>query len=509
MVRFPFGLKWRLLLLVSSLVTGMVVLVSFYVGTKQDQVLLENSLKSAERETKSAAFLLARAILDQNDLALSDTLKNLSFVPGFVYAHLVSREKVSYFSFFEEGIDPQMADFLKAKGEEYLSQVFADQEKDYSLERFSSPTSRDAQYYCLTRLIYHPFRSGKELLGGLQLIFADDFIRQARKENERALVTAALILWILGLGVSLLIAHYMVKPIQILSEGVQKVGSGDLDLQLPDLGRHEIGLLGKQFNLMTQSLKEARKERESQIILQEQIRQAQEIQEGMNPSIFLRTPFYEIKGFTRAAKGVGGDYFDFEELPQKQLALIISDVSGKSISASLVMVLIKTVVTTYLRLYEDIRPDKIVSTINRVLCSQAHVDKFATILFCIYDPLTRELVFTNAGHGPLFLYRKRKEVCTITKLEGLPVGLDSTTSYHLGRLSLEQGDILALYSDGITEAWTVDKKPFGLHRLREKILNYAHLNAKEIVERIVADIDHYTAGAEQHDDMTLVIMKVR
>lgn len=504
MVKVRFGLRFRLALLVFLLITVMVLAVGFYVGKKQDDLLLKNVLESAQREIKSAAFLSSRAILDGNDLALVDTLKNLSFTPGFAYAVIHSAEKNVLVSLSQEGLAEDETKFLQEKTEVALGKIL--EGSDYFFEKFKAIPEGD--YYHVGRFLLHPFRKEKTVLGAVQLIFADDFIRKARRENEKALFWAALVLWIFGIASSYTLAHFFIKPVEILSEGVQRVGSGDFDYRLPELGSHEIGILGKQFNLMTQSLKEARKERESQIILQEQIRQAQEIQEGMNPSHFLQTPFYEVKGFTRAARGVGGDYFDFEELPQKQLALLISDVSGKSISASLVMVLIKTVVTTYLRLFQDIRPDKIVSTVNRVLCSQTHVDKFATILFCIFDPITKEITFTNAGHGPLFLYRKKKGVCTVTKLEGLPVGLEEESRYQLAKVKLASGDLLVLYSDGITEAWTKDKKPYGLNRLREKIIEYAPLNAEQIVENIIQDIDSFTKGAEQHDDMTLVVMKV-
>mgnify|MGYP000691633280 CR=1 FL=1 len=135
-------------------------------------------------------------------------------------------------------------------------------------------------------------------------------------------------------------------------------GRGNFDVTLPPLGSDELGALAKQFNAMTASLKRAGEEAKEQAIFNDQVKQAQEIQEGMNPSRFLKKPEYQIKGFTRAAKGVGGDYYDFQVMGDGRIAVLISDVSGKSISASLVMVLIKTVVSTYLKLFNTIRGDR-------------------------------------------------------------------------------------------------------------------------------------------------------
>jgi sigma-B regulation protein RsbU (phosphoserine phosphatase) len=228
----------------------------------------------------------------------------------------------------------------------------------------------------------------------------------------------------------------------------------------------------------------------------------------MNPSRFLKKPEYQIKGFTRAAKGVGGDYYDFQVLGDGRIAVLISDVSGKSISASLVMVLIKTVVSTYLKLFNTIRGDTIIRTINRVMCGEAHIDKFATIQFFVFDPATKTLEFSNGGHGPLFLYRADRKICTASKLEGLPMGIEEENQYKLAKIQLSSGDIVMLYTDGITECWNTAKEEFGLKRVREKLTGYADLNPKEIIENFVRDLDEFASGAEQHDDMTMVVMKV-
>jgi len=142
------------------------------------------------------------------------------------------------------------------------------------------------------------------------------------------------------------------------------------------------------------------------------------------------------------------------------------------------------------------------------MCGEAHIDKFATIIFYIFDPATKTIEFSNGGHGPLFIYRGDRKVCTATKLEGLPMGIEEDNVYRLAKLTLRSGDIVLLYTDGITECWNQAREEFGLKRVREKIVEYAHLNPKEIIENLVRDLDDFASGAEQHDDMTMVVMKI-
>ena len=258
---------------------------------------------------------------------------------------------------------------------------------------------------------------------------------------------------------------------------------------------------------MTDGLKSAEKAKAESLVFNEQLKQAQEIQEGMNPNWFLEEEHYQAKGFTRAAKGVGGDYFDFHKLEDGRLTALISDVSGKSISASLVMVIIKTVVSTFFKIFKEVRSDIITKTINLVMCGESHIDKFATFFFVIFDPKTGELEFTNGGHGPLFLYRSRNKVCTLTKLAGLPMGIDADNEYSLAKVTLEKGDMIVFFTDGINEARNPEKNEYGNIRLGDKIIELAEETAEEIVDRLVEDLDSFMKDAEQHDDMTLVVVK--
>jgi sigma-B regulation protein RsbU (phosphoserine phosphatase) len=259
---------------------------------------------------------------------------------------------------------------------------------------------------------------------------------------------------------------------------------------------------------MTTQLKDAKDKEIENRIMQEQLELAKEIQEGLNPMEYYDHDGIQIKGFTRAAKGVGGDYFDYIKINGNRIGALISDVSGKGIPASLVMVMIRTAfVSAVHRGGAQVQCSKIVNTINNSLSADFAIDKFATLFFMIYNKATQKLAFSNAGHGPLFCYRAQKNACSLTKVDGMPIGIMTDTEYLQAEVPFHKGDIVVLYTDGITEMRNEEKEEYSLQRLHRIIIENHHLNADELVDTIVRDVDTFKGNADPHDDMTTLIMK--
>jgi len=508
------SLRWKVLGLILALVTLVIVSMSILILNQQTSALIDNITKNAERETKSIGFLSYRPIVEEDDFAIVDTVSNVKDLEGLEYGAVFGRVVNYTIAEVFPSAKKVEQDKLKPFFAKYLKNAITKLKKkknfEATLEVKDHPTKNGVKLYIFQRGIFNLLvKKDPPLLGIVQLSFSNEFITQKISSLRSTLILIGAAFWLLGVVGALFMANLIVKPIRKLSEGAKIVGGGDLEYKVPSLGKDEIGALATQFNLMTAGLKVAQEEQKGQAILDDQIKQATEIQEGMNPKRFLNREKYQVKGYTRAAKGVGGDYFDFMLLEDGRLVVLISDVSGKGISASLVMVLIKTVVTTYLHLFgTHLRPDKLLATINDVMCSQAHIDKFATFLFTVLDPETGELDFTNGGHGPVYIYRAKTELCTQQKLEGLPIGIVDGNEYRLAKTNLEKDDILFLFTDGINEAWNDKKEEYGLERLIPKIKEYASLTAKEICDNIIEDLDVFAKdAAEQHDDLTLVVLK--
>lgn len=512
------GLQFKLTALIVALITAILGSLGYYVAREKKTVLQETAAATARKELASLAFIASRAILDRDDLALADSLQNAQGLPGFAIGAVYTPAKKAPLI---SRIGKSLSDKQKDIERDGLESVRAEWEAATApgsgaasvlvkplTKQFLGDNDVKIQYF--HKAVFHPFvKVNPPLLAVAQVAVTDDYINRSIRESLIELSMVGAIFFVFAFAAAFILSRFVVKPVKVLSRGAEEVGKGNFDMTLPPLGSDELGQLAKQFNTMTASLKRASSEAKEQAVFNDQLKQAQEIQEGMNPQRFLKKPEYQIKGFTRAAKGIGGDYYDFQLMADGRIAVLISDVSGKSISASLVMVVIKTVVATYLKLFNTIRGDTILRTINRVMCGEAHIDKFATILFFIFDPITKTVEFTNGGHGPIFIYRADRKVCTSTKLEGLPMGIEEENVYRLAKLTVGKDDIILLYTDGISECWNKAREEFGLKRIREKILEYANLNPKEIIDNLVRDLDEFAAGAEQHDDMTMVVMKVQ
>ncbi len=513
-VKISIGLKVTIMIL--ALITFVVTAIGAYTIYNQAKQLEADMVSTVTRTATTFGFLSSRAIVDGDDLALADNLQSMKEIPGFVYGQIINAQtKNTIVQLFADDLanlaknKEKVDQILKERTDQVWNHSFATENPKSKVE----PLAVEGTNITLYNFYYpafHPFiLENRPLLGMVQIVISNEYIQQRTRKSAIELSLTAIAFWVLGGLGSVLLSRLIVKPINILAEGAQIVGDGNLDYKVQVTTEDELGALAMQFNAMTDSLQEAQKEKEEQLVINEQIKQAQEIQEGMNPMQKLDTDHFQVKGFTRAAKGVGGDYFDFQALPDGRLALLISDVSGKSISASLVMVLIKTVFATYLRLFDTIRCDAIMSTINKVMASQAHIDKFATMIFLIYEPKTGYVEFTNGGQGPLFIYRAQKKVCTSSKLPGLPLGIDEDNDYSVAKVRVHPGDMIVLYTDGITEAMNTEKVQYEVSGLRAKIIEYAERDVQEIVNDIITDIDEFADGMEQHDDMTLVILKFK
>ena len=153
----------------------------------------------------------------------------------------------------------------------------------------------------------------------------------------------------------MLLSGVIIKPIRKLSEGAAEIGRGNLDYRIGLDSSDELGKLAYEFNVMTMQLKKGKDIEIEKRIMDEQVDIAKEIQEGLNPMGFYNKKGIEIKGFTRAAKGVGGDYFDYIDINENMVGALISDVSGKGVPASLVMVMIRTVFVTQTKDKRDVQ----------------------------------------------------------------------------------------------------------------------------------------------------------
>ncbi len=244
---------------------------------------------------------------------------------------------------------------------------------------------------------------------------------------------------------------------------------------------------------------------------------AREVQERLLPQTYPVVAGLDFAAHSRAARDVGGDYYDFISLENGSLGIAIGDVSGKGISAALLMASIRAALHG-LTFSGDLDLARVIEGLNRIIYDSSTSNRFVTFFFGEYDPVARTLDYVNAGHNAPMLLRPSthdgfcnpEAECMVQRLEtGGPVlGIFTEVHYEQGRIQLRPYDSLIAFTDGISEAMNAGLEEWGEERLISAAKLSTHLSAQDIVTAVIASADRFTAGAPQNDDLSLVVLKV-
>ena len=294
-----------------------------------------------------------------------------------------------------------------------------------------------------------------------------------------------------------------------LYEGTQHVREGDFSYRIPVKGADQIAELSSSFNIMTENISRlivVAKEKER---LESELAIARDVQDQLFPKDVPFTKSLELKGVCAPARMVSGDYYDFMALPDG-LAFAIGDVAGKGISAALLMATIQSTMRTQLSspngdpLHRR-SAAKMVATLNRQLYATTSPEKYATFYFALYDEALHTLTYTNAGHlAPMLLHGSDLRMLDST---GTVVGAFPVAVYEEKTVTLEHGDVLLAYTDGIVEPENVYGEMFGEDRLKDLLYRYATADSAELIARTMEAVVQWTGAGELQDDMTMVVAR--
>jgi sigma-B regulation protein RsbU (phosphoserine phosphatase) len=349
----------------------------------------------------------------------------------------------------------------------------------------------------------------------------------------------------LALWMALRLSGNITTSVEELYAATQRVDRGDFAHRLPAAHRgqnDQLGELARSFNRMTGSLERLLAEQQEKERLQSELSIAQEVQANLFPHHVHNLPRLELHGICRPARSVSGDYYDFlifhhpdnpDGSPGQEsgVGIALGDISGKGISAALLMATLHSAVRAYRLASEDLvysessvaglnvskegtagdsgklfeSPGRILSMLNRHLYRSTQPEKYATLFLAHYDADTARLTYSNAGHlPPLVLSRDGK----IRRLDrgGTVVGLMDGMRYEEDRIQMNPGDILVAYSDGITEPEN-DFGEFGEARLMEVVARYRDQPLGVISAQVMLALDAWIGAEEQPDDITLVLAR--
>jgi sigma-B regulation protein RsbU (phosphoserine phosphatase) len=299
--------------------------------------------------------------------------------------------------------------------------------------------------------------------------------------------------------------------------GTERIRVGDFSHRIGVRGDDQLAALGTSFNRMTEDLErlvEVAKEKER---LQSEIEIAREVQNQLFPKSMPASKTLLLAAECRPARLVSGDYYDYATVGPR-LALAIGDVAGKGISAALLMATLQSTMRTQLRAGQvlavgagnggpvpALSPADLVSRLNQQLFAFTPPEKFATFFFALYDDATGLMTYTNAGHLPPILVRRGK--ASRLEVTGTVVGAFSFAEYTESTIQLEPGDLLACFTDGVTEPENEFVEMFGEDRLTDVILKHASCPSEEIIAAVMSSVRDWTGSPELQDDMTLLLAR--
>jgi sigma-B regulation protein RsbU (phosphoserine phosphatase) len=241
-------------------------------------------------------------------------------------------------------------------------------------------------------------------------------------------------------------------------------------------------------------------------LLEQELEMAHQIQRGFWPQQAPRYEGVELAGLNVPAVYVGGDYYDFIPLDDGGCALAIGDVSGKGVPAALLMATLRSSLRAQIE--NNHAAAETVFLVNNMLVKDTPADKFATLFYGVLDTASFEFTYVNAGHNPPILYdRKRKQMKRLAT-GGPIIGVLEHHSFEASCEKLQPGQLLLLYTDGVTEALNRKEEIFGEARLQELIRRHAAEDAKTLIDRVHQAVVDFTEGVLRLDDMTLMVMKI-
>ncbi len=233
---------------------------------------------------------------------------------------------------------------------------------------------------------------------------------------------------------------------------------------------------------------------------------AKEIQIRLLPKEAPQVDGFDIQGYTLPTKQVGGDYFDFIELPDKNLGVAIADVSGKGMPAALLMANFQATLRNQSLAKNS--PSEMVSNCNNLVCKSVEKGQFVTFFWGALNASEKSFTFVNAGHNPPFIFDRKGEISRLTD-GGLILGLLENVPFEQKKVKLSSGDLLLLFTDGITEAMNETQAQFEEERLVKVVEESRNLNSDQIIKKITQEVLSFQGLQPQFDDLTLVVIKVQ
>jgi sigma-B regulation protein RsbU (phosphoserine phosphatase) len=314
-----------------------------------------------------------------------------------------------------------------------------------------------------------------------------------------------------SLLIGIVIARSITSTIHGIDEGARNIQSGNFEYRIATRNRDQLEAMAASFNRMAESVVGLMRQVSEKERLEKEIEIAREVQAKLFPQVLPAIQRLQLAASCVAARQVSGDYYDFIPYGPDSLDVIIGDISGKGISAALLMASLQSSIRTLIS-FQTLNPScsgriaQSVGEINRQLYLQTSPDKYATLVMSRIDARHMRLTYCNAGHNPPLVVSGHT-ILHLTK-GGMVAGLFEDPYYDEETIDLHPHDLVVFYTDGIVEAENPSGEQFGEDRLADLLLTNSFLTAEDIQALIFDQLESWVAGGEQRDDMTVAVVKI-
>lgn len=490
------SIKWELSFFIVLLMVTVILVLSFFVLKAQKESLTNEVKLRGISIAKNLANSISDFILTEDELSIARIISETMNNKGVEYALVVDERNTIK---AHNNIDiigtsyKEPTNSIIMEEKPYRVLLYFDEKNNKKLD-FSAPV----------------VAKGKIKLGtvhlGISYALIDDVLKSAYIKIGIISILAVLS----GIIGAFILGVTITKPIGELANGAKIVGTGNLNYKIKIKSNNELGDLADIFNMMTVNLKKAQEVMIKQQRLERELEVAKEIQLSLIPKDMLQIPGYEISAFYKAAKEVGGDYYDILQINKEKFSIVMGDVSGKGIPAALIMTMVRSILHSVAMKNFNESADETLKELNSIIFKDLKEDMFITIFYGILDISRNIIDIASAGHNDTLVFRKKTENVEPYNPKGFPIGTDPGPRFDKvikhQEILLEKEDKLIIFTDGITEAMNKENNEYGDARLIEVIRNNGKRNCKELLDEIIQDVNKFVNGAEQSDDIALVVL---
>ncbi|MGD8291858.1 MAG: SpoIIE family protein phosphatase [Desulfobacterales bacterium] len=342
-------------------------------------------------------------------------------------------------------------------------------------------------------------------VGTVGLAISQHVIVENIESAKRFISILTIIITLLGVLLSFVLSLYFSKPIKELNQGTQAISSGNLEHRVNISRNDELGDLGLAFNQMAEGLRERNQMRQS-------LELAMEVQQNLLPKVNPKVKGLDIAGKSVYCDETGGDYYDFLKLKDddsEKIGVILGDISGHGIPSALLMATARAFIRQ--RSFLPGSLTEIITDINVLLCADAmESNSFMTLVYTVIDTNTKSLKWIRAGHDPAIIYDPKSD--NFEELRGpagIPIGVVPDWHYEENeKTGLEKDQVIVISTDGIHETLNSQNEMYGKEPVLDTIRKTKNGTAEEILDAIIADLNHFRQGRDILDDLTLIVIKI-